>query len=91
MAKLHPERWKCEALYNGYRAAAVTSWGCHATARHMRHELEWLVEHDWTDWPRFPWLVETADGTWSLPPGTPRLPLSFSLLASRAPATSEND
>jgi SAM-dependent methyltransferase len=51
--------------------------------------LEWLVEHDWTDWPRFPWLVETADGRWALPQGTPRLPLSFSLLASRAPAGSE--
>jgi SAM-dependent methyltransferase len=52
----------------------------------VRHglRLEWLVEHDWTGWPRFPWLVQTAEGTWSAPPNTPRLPLSFSLLATRA-------
>jgi SAM-dependent methyltransferase len=52
----------------------------------VRHglRLEWLVEHDWTVWPHFPWLVETAEGTWSTPPGRPRLPLSFRLLASRA-------
>ena len=51
---------------------------------HNGLHLEWLVEHDWTLWPRFPWLVEAADGTWRAPPGRPRLPLSFSLLASRA-------
>jgi len=52
----------------------------------VRHglRLDWLVEHDWTDWPCFPWLVETAEGTWSTPSGKPRVPLSFSLLASRA-------
>ena len=51
----------------------------------VRHglRLEWLVEHDWTGWPRFPWLVQTAEGTWSAPPNAPRLPLSFSLLAAR--------
>ncbi len=54
-----------------------------ALVRHGLH-LEWLVEHDWTVWPRFPWLVETAAGTWGAPPGKPRVPLSFSLLASRA-------
>jgi SAM-dependent methyltransferase len=52
----------------------------------VRHglRLEWLVEHDWTVWPHFPWLVEKADGTWGAPVGGPRLPLSFSLLATRA-------
>lgn len=52
----------------------------------IRHglRLEWLVEHDWTVWPRFPWLVETPEGTWTAPTGRYRLPLSFSLLASRA-------
>ena len=45
--------------------------------------LEWLVEHDWTVWPRFPWLVEDEEGTWRAPPGMPRAPLTFSLLASR--------
>lgn len=51
----------------------------------VRHglELEWLVEHDWTLWPRFPWLVRDQRGQWACPPGRPRLPLSFSLLASR--------
>ncbi len=42
-----------------------------------------LSEHDWTVWPRFPWLVETADGRWGVPPDRPRLPLSFTLLASK--------
>jgi SAM-dependent methyltransferase len=51
----------------------------------LRHglRLEWLTEHDWTVWPRFPWLVETDDHTWIAPPGTPRAPLTFSLLATR--------
>lgn len=51
----------------------------------IRHglRLEWLVEHDWTVWPRFPWLVEREPGRWSPPPGVPRVPLSFSLLAAR--------
>lgn len=57
----------------------------------VRHglRLEWLDEHDWTSWPRFPWLVQTADGIWGTPPGQPRVPLSFSLLASRADAPRE--
>jgi SAM-dependent methyltransferase len=45
--------------------------------------LELLTEHDWTVWPRFPWLVETDDHKWIAPPGMPRAPLSFSLLARR--------
>ena len=45
--------------------------------------VEWLVEHDWTVWPRFPWLVEEAEGRWSAPPEVPRVPLTFSLLAAR--------
>jgi SAM-dependent methyltransferase len=55
----------------------------------IRHGLclQWLVEHDWTLWPRFPWLVETAEGTWKAPPDRPRLALSFSLLAYRAAKT----
>jgi SAM-dependent methyltransferase len=44
--------------------------------------IDRLVEYDWTVWPRFPWLVADAEGRWSSPPGTPRIPLSFSLLAS---------
>jgi SAM-dependent methyltransferase len=51
----------------------------------LRHglRLEWLTEHDWTVWPRFPWLVQTDDHRWVAPPGVPRAPLTFSLLASR--------
>jgi len=51
----------------------------------IRHglRLDWLVEHDWTVWPRFPWLVKTDEGQWTPPPGVPRAPLSFSLLATR--------
>ena len=51
----------------------------------IRHGLQlvWLQEHDWAVWPRFPWLVETADGRWVMPRGKPRIPLEFSLLAAR--------
>jgi SAM-dependent methyltransferase len=60
----------------------------------IRHglRLEWLTEHDWTVWPRFPGLVPEADGDetcgarWTMPPGMPRIPLTFSLLATK-PAT----
>ena len=41
-----------------------------------------LVEHDWTVWQRFPWLVETAPHRWETPPGRPRVPLTFTLLAT---------
>jgi SAM-dependent methyltransferase len=46
-------------------------------------KLEWLVEHDWTVLQRFPWLVEDSNGNWTSPPGAPRLPLTFTILASR--------
>jgi SAM-dependent methyltransferase len=51
----------------------------------IRHglRLDRLVEHDWTVWPRFAWLVRNDDGTWTAPPEMPRIPLTFSLLASR--------
>ncbi len=51
----------------------------------IRHglQLEWLAEHDWTTWRRFAWLVPAAPGEWTCPAGTPRMPLSFSLLARR--------
>lgn len=45
--------------------------------------LDRLTEHDWTVWPRFPWLVETAHHRWGPPSDKPRVPLSFTLLASR--------
>jgi SAM-dependent methyltransferase len=43
--------------------------------------LELLVEHDWTDWRRFPWLLPRGQQRWTHPPGKPRIPLSFTLLA----------
>ena len=44
--------------------------------------IEWLAEHDWTDYQRFPWLTADGEGRWS-PADGPRAPLSFSLLARR--------
>jgi SAM-dependent methyltransferase len=46
-------------------------------------QLDSLVEHDWTVWPRFPWLVAVDKHRWTSPPGTPRMPLSFTLLAHK--------
>jgi len=43
-----------------------------------------LVEHDWTVNPRFPWLVRNAGGNWTNPGDMPRMPLTFTLLASKA-------
>jgi SAM-dependent methyltransferase len=48
-------------------------------------QLMRLAEHDWTVWPRFSWLVETGDHRWRVPPDRPRVPLTFTLVASRAP------
>jgi SAM-dependent methyltransferase len=42
-----------------------------------------LSEHDWTVWQRWPWLVEVGPQQWTMPPGTPRIPLTFTLLADR--------
>ena len=42
-----------------------------------------LIEHDWTVWPRFPWLVETVGHRWTTPSDRPRVPLTFTLLAAR--------
>ena len=46
-------------------------------------QLESLVEHDWTYFQGFPWLVPAADGRWQIPSGHVRIPLSFTLLARR--------
>ena len=45
--------------------------------------IDSLQEHDWTVWRRFRWLVRDPDGRWITPPGRPRAPLSFTILASR--------
>ena len=53
----------------------------------IRHglRLDWLVEHDWTEVDRFPWLIANDKQQWTTPVGMPRLPLTFSLLAHRPP------
>jgi len=45
--------------------------------------LDRLVEHDWTAWRRFPWLTRHDDGTWRAPPDVARVPLTFTILATR--------
>lgn len=46
--------------------------------------LEHLAEHDWMPWRRFAFLVEDQHGRWRAPSNRPRLPLTFSLLATKA-------
>lgn len=45
--------------------------------------IDRLEEHDWTVHQRFPWLVEVRPGEWSSPPDMPRLPLTFTVVATR--------
>jgi SAM-dependent methyltransferase len=45
--------------------------------------IDTLVEHDWTVHQRFPSLVETAPGRWTTPPGRPRMPLTFTVVATK--------
>ncbi|MGH9078968.1 MAG: class I SAM-dependent methyltransferase [Acidimicrobiales bacterium] len=45
--------------------------------------IDRLAEHDWTVHQRFPWLVETTPHQWSAPAGQPRLPLSFTVVATK--------
>jgi hypothetical protein len=45
--------------------------------------IDALEEHDWTRFPRFPWLVPDGDGRWCVPVGRPRIPLAFTLEAHR--------
>ncbi|HEX5267311.1 MAG TPA: methyltransferase domain-containing protein [Acidimicrobiales bacterium] len=49
----------------------------------QRMQLVTMEEHDWTVWPRFPWLVETDDHRWECPPGRPRMPLTYTIVALR--------
>jgi SAM-dependent methyltransferase len=43
--------------------------------------IDSLIEHDWTLFQQFPWLVENTSGQLVVPEGHPRIPLSFTLLA----------
>jgi SAM-dependent methyltransferase len=45
--------------------------------------LDLLDEHDWTSFARFPWLVEADEEEFVTPDGRVRVPLSFTLVASR--------
>jgi SAM-dependent methyltransferase len=47
--------------------------------------LEQFHEHDFTLWPRWPFLERHDDGSWHMPAGRPSLPLIYSLKA-RKPA-----
>lgn len=47
--------------------------------------LDALIEHDWTVYPRFDWLVATDDARWRIPADRPRMPLTFTLVATRQP------
>jgi SAM-dependent methyltransferase len=49
--------------------------------RGMRIDV--LVEHDWTVHQRFPWLVEASPRHWTAPAGRPRLPLTYTVVATR--------
>lgn len=51
----------------------------------LRHGLRIDVvdEHDWTSFPRFPWLVRRGSEEYVTPPDRLRVPLSFTLLATR--------
>jgi hypothetical protein len=46
--------------------------------------LEFVLEHDFELFARFQSLHRQPDGTWRFPPGRPRLPMLYSLRASRA-------
>jgi SAM-dependent methyltransferase len=46
--------------------------------------LEFVLEHDFELFARFESLHRQPDGTWRFPPGRPRLPMLYSLRASRA-------
>jgi SAM-dependent methyltransferase len=45
--------------------------------------IDRLTEHDWTVNQQFPWLVETVPHHWSAPAGQPRIPLSYTVVATR--------
>jgi SAM-dependent methyltransferase len=45
--------------------------------------LDFLHEHEGVPWPMFPQMVAGGDGMFRLPDGSPRVPLAFSLRASK--------
>ena len=53
-----------------------------AVDRGMR--IDRLAEHDWTVNQQFPWLVQSGRRHGRLPAGQPRMPLTYTLVATRA-------
>lgn len=45
--------------------------------------IDALDEMDWVESQNFSWMVKCDDGRWRFPDGYPRLPLSFSVLATK--------
>jgi SAM-dependent methyltransferase len=45
--------------------------------------LDRLVEHDWTVFAAYPWLVEGPPGIWRFPDDRTPFPLSFTVVATR--------
>ena len=45
--------------------------------------IDRLDEHDWTSSKRFAWLVEVAEEGFVIPEGHLRIPLSFTLVATK--------
>ena len=87
-----PQRFPVTGSYADRTAqvASTSEYGwCHGMAEIVTAligaglQIDLFRENPWLDWPQ-PYLVEHADGTWRLPPGTAgELPLSFSLRARR--------
>jgi SAM-dependent methyltransferase len=46
--------------------------------------IDQLTEHDWTVCPQFPWLERGPDDMWVIPEGRPRIPLTYTILATRS-------
>ncbi|MEO1091450.1 MAG: class I SAM-dependent methyltransferase [Pseudomonadota bacterium] len=47
--------------------------------------VDWFREHDRLVWRLFPMMVSDDDRHYQLPPGQPRVPLAFSLMATKRP------
>lgn len=87
-----PDRYEDEYTYTGDKVrldSTVTYEWKHslgsiitALAEHGLRIVR-VDEYDWIDWKPFAWMVESQEGHWTFPPGQPRLPLSFSILAER--------
>jgi SAM-dependent methyltransferase len=45
--------------------------------------LDSLIEHDWTLFQEFPWLIEDESGLFVIPDERPGIPLSFTILAHK--------